>query len=108
MRGTSGLIFPNEAGRPDSHLLRKLQRLAKGAGFHTELHRLRKTWATRLALTGMPLHVLQKRLGHKSLVTTQRYLADVDLSKGKIDKYIEMATFVPKTERQTMRGPVLM
>lgn len=74
MRGTSGMVFPNKAGRPDGHLLRKLQRLTKGAGFHTELHRLRKTWATRLALAGMPLHVLQRRLGHKSLVTTQRYL----------------------------------
>ena len=107
MKGNSGLIFPNEEGRPDGHLLRKLQRLAKGGGFHTELHRLRKTWATRLALAGMPLHVLQKRLGHKSLVTTQRYLADVDLSKGEVDKYVEAATFVPK-EPQTVREALVM
>lgn len=55
-RGTSGLIFPNEQGHPDGHLLRKLQRLTKETTMHTDLHKLRKTWATRLALAGMPLH----------------------------------------------------
>lgn len=34
----------NRNGKPDKHLLRKLQNLAKKAGakFHTELHKLRK------------------------------------------------------------------
>ncbi len=97
--GQTGLIFPNEKGRPDQHLLRKVQALAVDSGFHTELHKLRKTWATRLALAGMPLHVLQDRLGHKSLATTQKYLADVDLSGGQINKVVEAASYVPRARK---------
>jgi integrase len=73
-----------------------VQALAKDSGFHTELHKLRKTWATRLALAGTALHKLQKWLGHKSLETTQKYLADIDLMKGQTDKIVEAATFAPR------------
>ena len=67
----------------------------KDGRFHTELHKLRKTWATRLAYSGVPPHKLQEWLGHKSLVTTQRYLADVDLSKGELIRAIEAASYKP-------------
>lgn len=90
------LIFPNRKGKPDQHLLRSLQALVGDAAFHTECHKLRKSWATRLAVAGIPLHKLQMMLGHKSLVTTQRYLADVDVSGGKLNEAIEAATFYPK------------
>jgi integrase len=91
------LLFPNGGGLPNLHLLRDLQNLAKKAGaeFHTELHKLRKTAATRWALAGMPVHVIQKLLGHKSLDTTQRYLADVDLSGDVMQKAVEAAQFKP-------------
>lgn len=95
---TSTLIFPNSEGKPNQHLLRKLQGLATRAGakFHTELHKLRKTCATRWALAGVPLHMIQKMLGHKSLATTQAYLADVDLSSGEMNQRIEHAAYSPK------------
>jgi integrase len=64
--------------------------------FHTELHKLRKTWATRLGLAGMAPHVLQKRLGHKNLATTQKYLADVDLTCKEHIDVVEKATYIPK------------
>ena len=93
----TSLVFPNEAGKPNQHLLRDLQAFTPdGKPFHTELHKLRKTWATRLALAGMPLHVLQKRLGHKNLTTTQKYLADVDLSSKEHAEVVEKATYTPK------------
>jgi integrase len=92
----TSLVFPNEAGKPNHHLLRDLQALTKDARFHTELHKLRKTWATRLALAGMPLHVLQKRLGHKNLMTTQKYLADVDLTSKEHTEVVEKAAYTPK------------
>jgi len=94
--GKPGLIFPNSEGKPNQHLLRDLQALTKGSAIHTELHKLRKTWATRLALAGVPLHVLQKRLGHKSLATTQKYLADVDLTSQEMSKAVEAASYTPK------------
>jgi integrase len=47
--GGSELLFPNGNGRPNTHLLKELQGLAERAGakFHTELHKLRKTGASR-------------------------------------------------------------
>ena len=93
----TSLVFPNEAGKPNQHLLRDLQALTPNdKPFHTELHKLRKTWATRLALAGMAPHVLQKRLGHKNLATTQKYLADVDLTSKEHTEVVEKATYTPK------------
>lgn len=94
----SKLIFPNGGGNPNLHLLRDLQTIAErnGAEFHTELHKLRKTWATRLAVNGVPLHELRRMLGQKSLAVTQKYLADVDLTQGKMREAVETAAYVPK------------
>jgi site-specific recombinase XerD len=48
-RSNSKALFVNLNGKPDQHLLRNLQNIAKRAGaeFHTELHKLRKTGASR-------------------------------------------------------------
>ncbi len=99
-KSDSPLLFPNGDGLPNLHLLRDLQNLAKKAGaeFHTELHKLRKTAATRWAVAGMPVHVIQRLLGHKSLETTQRYLADVDLSGDAMQKAVEAAQFKPPVQ----------
>jgi len=94
---TSTLIFPNGDGLPNQHLLRDLQEYAEsiGATFHTELHKLRKTAATRWALAGMPMHGIQKLLGHKNLETTMAYLADIDLTTGQMENTVEAATYKP-------------
>lgn len=76
-------------------MLHDLQALVKDGRFHTELHKLRKTWATRLACSGVPVHKLQKMLGHKSLVAAPRYLVDVDLSKVELSRAIEDASYRP-------------
>jgi site-specific recombinase XerD len=103
-KSETSLVFPNEAGKPNQHLLRNLQALTPNdKPFHTELHKLRKTWATRLAHAGMSLDVLQKRLGHKNLSTTQKYLADVDLSSKEHTDVVEKATYtpIPKVVKKT-------
>jgi integrase len=96
-KSTSRLIFPNSKGRPNQHLLRTLQDLADRANapFHTELHKLRKTCATRWAKY-LPVHRIQKLLGHKNLETTMQYLADVDLEGGEMEAAVEAAAFIPK------------
>jgi integrase len=91
------LLFVNRNGKPDQHLLRRLQRIAKRAGakFHTELHKLRKTGASRRYLAGVPLPTLMLELGHESLATTQKYLADVR-KPGEAKKAVSDADFIPK------------
>ena len=96
-RSNSKALFVNRNGRPDKHLLRKLQNIAKKAGaeFHTELHKLRKTGASRRYLAGVPLPTLMLELGHESLAVTQDYLADVR-KPGEAKKAVSDADFIPK------------
>ena len=95
--GNSKGLFVNRNGKPDKHLLRKLQNIAKKAGapFHTELHKLRKTGASRRYLAGVPLPTLMLELGHESLAVTQDYLADVR-KPGEAKKAVTDADFIPK------------
>jgi integrase len=90
-------LFVNRNGKPDKHLLRTLQNIAKKAGakFHTELHKLRKTGASRRYLAGVPLTTLMLELGHESLAVTQDYLADVR-KPGEAKKAVTDADFIPK------------
>jgi len=96
-RSNSKALFGNRNGRPDKHLLRKLQNIAKKAGaeFHTELHKLRKTAASRRYLAGVPLPTLMLELGHESLAVTQDYLADAR-KPGEAKKAVSDADFIPK------------
>jgi len=43
-------------------------------------HTLRRCFATHQAISGMPLPVLQKVLGHSKVSTTALYIKDSDLS----------------------------
>jgi integrase/recombinase XerD len=55
------------------------------------LHRFRKTFATKMHHAGMPLRDLQRILGHKSLVTTEQYLAESDLKAAHMRKFADEA-----------------
>jgi len=43
----------------------------------------------------MPMHGIQKLLGHKNLETTMAYLADIDLTTGQMENTVEAATYKP-------------
>lgn len=47
---------------------------------HGCFHDLRKTFATRAAANGVPMHELQAHLGHSSIVTTAEHYTDVEKS----------------------------
>jgi integrase/recombinase XerD len=95
--GTS-LIF-SKGGKPDGHLLRRLKHAAFKGGLncgkciatvdgqpvscadapvceHWILHRFRKNFATDRHEAGASARKIQKWLGHESLETTLRYLAN--------------------------------
>lgn len=99
------MLFENRNGKPNQHLLRQLQRIAKRAGakFHTELHKLRKTGASRRYLAGVPLPTLMLELRHESLATTQKYLADVR-KPGEAKKAVSDADFIPKPKAVKKMG----
>lgn len=92
----SRLIFPGSDGKPNGHLLRTVKALALRAGVncghcinkagrscaeyavcrHVILHKLRKTFATRLHSSGVPARTIMSYLRHSDLETTLKYLAD--------------------------------
>jgi len=76
------LLFPNTKGRPEGHFLRKCESIAKRAGFENwqdfELHRFRKTGATRHHENGVSVRKIQSWLGHESLDVTLAYLGVED------------------------------
>ena len=47
---------------------------------HGCFHDLRKTFATRAASSGVPMHELQRHLGHSSITTTAEYYTEVEAS----------------------------
>jgi integrase len=73
---STDLIFPNKNGRPNNHLIRVVQRLAKRAGIQGRigLHKFRKTFATLIAKEE-GIEAARVLLGHEDIATTQRYLA---------------------------------
>ncbi len=76
---TSGPIFPGDS--PSKRISartihRVVKRSAKNAGLKGDIspHTLRHSFATHMLEGGASLRVVQTLLGHKSLLTTQRYL----------------------------------
>ena len=75
------LIFTNGVGGVEYHFLRRCEKIAKRAGLNWEdfnLHRWRKTGATRHHEKGVSVRKIQAWLGHESLDVTLDYLGVVD------------------------------
>lgn len=71
------LVFPTSGCKPQTHMLRSLQRLAKRAGVDPGtvwLHKFRATFATRHLQNGVDIRTMQKWMGHVDLESTMRYL----------------------------------
>lgn len=93
--GKSPLILPNMLGRPDGHLLKKVQQIAKRAGIacgecrdcverkgrncqNFRLHKFRYTYARVLDEGKTPIEDIRKALGHKDISSTVGYLGGGD------------------------------
>ncbi len=70
------LVFCDEQGRPfhPTRMRSELRRICKRAGLRRiGWHVLRHTFASHLVMRGVALAVVQKLMGHSSIVVTQRY-----------------------------------
>lgn len=74
-----GLLFPNEDGRVDGHLLRKLKKAVKGSGVpKVKLHRFRDTYITNKLRDGIDIVTVAKWAGHDDINVTRSYAAWLD------------------------------
>lgn len=73
-------LFLNQRGRPItiSGIQYRLTQYSQTAEVTVSCHRLRHTFARRLAENGLPVDSLAKLLGHTQLQTTQRYIDGAD------------------------------
>ena len=80
--------FPNAKGGRQTHLLRRLKKLAARAGVaDATLHKFRHTYATRLLEKGADIVTVQKLMGHSDLKTTRQYLnPDEDLKRQAVNR----------------------
>lgn len=78
----SGLIFPNSVGKSFSHVGRPFWEAVHQCGFNDHVHdrrnkvvfhTLRHTFASWLVLSGTPLAIVSKLMGHSSMNMTMRY-----------------------------------
>ena len=110
----SVLIFPNSFNRPEGLLLRLVKSVALNAGLNCgdcqttidgdlvtcknhpvcrrfQLHRFRKTWATRRSRAGMDIVTIAEKLGHSDLDTTRKYLKADDNSSERLRAQVNAA-----------------
>ena len=86
------LLFPNNQGHPNSHLLRIIKKIAERAGIkNATIHKFRRTFATLLS-DNENLQTIQELLGHQDIETTKRYLEAKHVESEAHGKAIE-ATF---------------
>lgn len=101
-----GLLFPSPQGRAmqkDNFLKRIVYPLMDRAGLpRITVHQLRHSAATRMLEAGVPLHVVQRRLGHSSISVTADTYAHVtrkgeDLAADSFDAVTVRTTDRTKT-----------
>ncbi len=72
----TGYVFLDEDGKPFSGkvLTRRLHKVCKVVGLRKiGWHTLRHTFASHLAMKGVPLNTVQALMGHSTITTTMRY-----------------------------------
>ena len=82
-RKDEDLIFPNKLGKPDEHLIRVVQRVAKRVGVtgRVDNHKFRSTAITLWLRDGRTVPEVMSYVGHKNPSTILHYAAKMDLQK---------------------------
>jgi site-specific recombinase XerD len=78
-RRPSDLLFAreNDAAWGNSHQVRQMREASGAAGIEPAIsfHILRHTYASRLAMRGVPLNVIASQLGHSDTCMTEKHYA---------------------------------
>jgi len=101
-RERTGYVFLNELGKPfdEQALRRRLARVRHRAGLRKiGWHTLRHTFASHLAMRGVPMPAIQTLMGHSSITTTMRY---AHVAPSTLRSAIDMLN--PKTAAHTDFG----
>ena len=75
-RATSNLVFPSRHGGylTNNQVRRPMQRIARAAGVkRLSFHGMRHTFASQLAIKGVPLNTIRELMGHATIQMTLRY-----------------------------------
>jgi integrase len=89
------LLFPTRNGKPQKHLNRTLEQIAKRAGVKLPskpMHAFRAYYATRLVRGGVDIYTVQRLLGHSDIETTQGYLRAVKRNDPKLREQVNAAS----------------
>jgi integrase/recombinase XerD len=89
-RADSDLIFPNQNGEPNGHMLRIIKRVAKRAGVSGRVddHKFRSTAITRWLRDGKTVPDIMAWVGHTDTETLLRYAAMLKLQDPTVHKTI--------------------
>jgi len=93
------LVFPNDSGNVDTHILERLKRICRGAGIRqTTVHSLRHSFGAHLRMAGVSLADIADLMVHRDLATTQIYAKVVQehlrVAAGKLAPLIEATSRV--------------
>ncbi len=69
---------PGELVSSFDRVFRRIRKSALGADPRGCFHDLRKTFGTRAATAGVPMHELQAHLGHSQITTTAEYYTAIE------------------------------
>jgi integrase len=97
IRGVHGYIFPQPEGEWTHRVaLNAIHRICKRTGVRQICwHLLRHTFASHLAMEGVPIPVVQQLLGHSNITMTMRY---AHLSPSKLNEAIAVLDVFEKRE----------
>jgi integrase len=82
-------MFPSRSGNRDWHMLNRCKAIAERAKLDSarfDLKTFRSTYATRMLRAGFDVRTVQHWMGHRSLETTQKYLAPAVDVRERLDK----------------------